>query len=559
MEVIFMNSRFAKRLVLISLLLVFAVTCCEAYGSPIKCIRQYSSDKKLNGIGFSEKILANAKVTVYDLEGKQKTTSTDKNGFYSVDVTALKEPLLVDIIAKGTNNCNDCSKPRGTSVTAIVCSLEVGVNTANVNPLTDKIVSDVALKVCSDTSQNTYLKGPQGLVDLGNTSLIDKSIIESSTVKIRGIFERALKDAGLKNVDSFDPLTYDFENCKSKRGNKCRFLSHNCLVNDPFVKVLSLIHHNRGYDSATGIVGSTMLLDPLFRPISDLSPLDFKKSQADVRKINDPSYTRVFVAGDSTASNYDVDVAPRKGWGQVLQTKFADRTKIIVINAAQSGRSSRSFINEGWLDKIKPLMKRGDYLLVQFGHNDEKCGGSNPARARDPIDIANLATYPNDAEGNIQGSDALSFQRTLEKYITLANSKKVKPILITPVTRAKTTLPVTKSTHITSKGLYYGDYSQTIRDTAADNNVTLVDLDAVSIKFINSLGNDEWKQYWLAVDPAVYPYYAEGVTGNINNPDTTHFQEKGALKVCDLIIGELSNETNSTLTSLKKLKNSFKK
>jgi lysophospholipase L1-like esterase len=496
----------------------------------------------LKGFAFSEKVLVNARVSIYDFNGEIITTVTDKEGFYSIDVTNLKQPLLVDVVENGVVNCSDASKPRGRSVSALINNVVSGVNIANVNPLTDKVVSDVALKICVDTTNSKYLKGPQGLVDVGNTSLVDTSIIESSTKKLANIFSQTLKDAGVKNVDSFDALTYNFA-LKDK------------LKNDGFVRVLSLIYHNRGYDSATGKVGDTILLDPRFRQISELSPLNFRNSEEDAKKIKNPSYTRVFITGDSTACNYDVNVAPRMGWGQVLQTKLKENEKVIVLNVAQSGRSSRSFINEGWLGRIESIIKPGDYLFVQFGHNDEKCGGSNPAVERDPIDIANLGTYPNDASGNIQGTEDMSFQRSLEKYINLAKSKKATTILMTPVTRVKLPLPIIASSHITKKGLYYGDYSQTVRDTALANNTPLVDMDKLSMEFLNSLADLEWKNYWLAVDPLVYPYYTQDVTGNINKPDTTHFQENGALKMCDLMINDLDN---SDFKELKRLKSYFK-
>lgn len=549
-----MKSIFTKKYSVLSFLLIIYIivifSSYSVYSNDSKKQNMKNKYKIIEGMGFCENILSNAKVTVYDFNGNKKTTTTDKNGFYSINVTELKEPLLIDIIEKGTTNCSDCSKPRGVSVTALISKISNGINIANANPLTDKIVSDTATKICTDTTKNTYLKGPQGLVDIGNTKLVDITKIDESTNEIKAIFRQTLKDAKVKNVDSFNPLTYKFNIIKinpTKKG--ISIFGKVKIKEDRFLKILSLIHHNRGYSSKTGEVGGTMLLDPLFRPISNLCPLNYKKALKDIKKIKDSSYKRIFIAGDSTASNYDKKVAPRKGWGQELQDKFKDDSKILVINAAQSGRSSRSFINEGWLDKIEKLMKSEDYLLVQFGHNDEKCGGKNVPR--DQFDIENLGTYPNDSKGNIQGSEDISFQRNLEKHINVANKKNVQVILITPVTRVKEPLPITKSTHITSKGLYFGDYSQTVRDTAKANKVPLIDLDSKSIEFLNSLSGDTWKQYWLAVDPEKYPYYSGDKSGSINKPDKTHFQEKGAQKICDIIIEDLKNQLGNVFKEKK--------
>jgi lysophospholipase L1-like esterase len=82
------------------------------------------------------------------------------------------------------------------------------------------------------------------------------------------------------------------------------------------------------------------------------------------------SVPRIFIAGDSTASDYPPERAPRAGWGMALQSFFGPNRG--VHNHALSGRSSRSFIEQGALDAIAGELRKGDVLLIQFGHNDEK-------------------------------------------------------------------------------------------------------------------------------------------------------------------------------------------
>lgn len=89
----------------------------------------------------------------------------------------------------------------------------------------------------------------------------------------------------------------------------------------------------------------------------------------------------VYVAGDSTASTYVSSQAPRAGWGQALPVFLTSRA--VVVNVARSGTSSKSFIDLGRLDHILGLIKRGDYLLISFGHNDEKV--DDPTRYTDPF------------------------------------------------------------------------------------------------------------------------------------------------------------------------------
>lgn len=272
-------------------------------------------------------------------------------------------------------------------------------------------------------------------------------------------------------------------------------------------------------------VRSSNPLDPRLKPWSDYK-------------------TRVFIAGDSTASNYPAEVLPRMGWGQTFNRQFKTDADVKVINVAQSGRSSRSFITEGWFDLIADNIQAGDYLLIQFGHNDEKCNVTGGT------DWTFRCTYANTVDGTPRfpaEQPDYSFQKSLEKYLQLASDKKAIPVLITPVTRInqdKTItsevaglFPITSSTHITSKGDYPGSYSQTVIDTATTNHIAVIDLDTRSREFANSLGEPEWKNYWLGVsDVTRYPYYADVATaGNIMNPDRTHFQEKGAEAIAAIV------------------------
>jgi len=276
-----------------------------------------------------------------------------------------------------------------------------------------------------------------------------------------------------------------------------------------------------------------------------------KKAQADLKDINSPAVIRVFVTGDSTASNYDPELFPRTGWGQVFNRQLKDGAKVRVINVAQSGRSSRSFITEGWLGMIAANIRKGDYLLVQFGHNDEKCGNNpqNPPPSRDLIDTANLCTYPGVNNPAIPAD--MSMQKTLEKYIKLAQDNGATPVLITPNTRRSFKGGVIASTtHTYSKGAFPGDYSQTVRDTAKVNNVALIDLDAKSMAFYNKIGEEASLDYYLAVDTTKYPYYV-GKTGARNKPDNTHAQERGAETLAGLIAEGIKEDKLDLASQLK--------
>lgn len=487
----------------------------------------------LKGTVFSLKPLANAQVTVFDTAGNSKATTADGLGNYELEVTELKAPLLIHAVEADIPNFSEENKLRGKNVAAILTEVRPhAVNTANVNPLSDRVVSDVA--------KTLGYKGPVGLVMAGKTAGISPTLVKEKSERTRLLVLAALKEAGVAAAGEWDAVTTP--------------------LSRQAVKVLELIRHNHGYDAASGQVGDTMLFDINFRPLSSHDVLNFKRAVGEKAKLADRNIVHIYLAADSTCSYYESERAPRAGWGQVFQSKFKNDAGVMVVNAAQSGRSSRTFINEGWLRMIEDSMLPGDYLFIQFGHNDEKGGSVNPA-SRDAFDIANTATYPNDAQGNRQGGD-LSFQLWLEKYIQAARDKQAIPVLLTPTTRivlnkdkATGIFPLERSVHVNtalnSGAKYLGDFSQTIRDTARANRVTSLDIDVRTIALANTWGEPGWKTLWLAVNPQQYPYYQPGVAGNIESPDNTHFQLAGASKVGDLVIEELRRHVS--LAGLAKL------
>ncbi|WP_183961629.1 cupin domain-containing protein [Chiayiivirga flava] len=211
------------------------------------------------------------------------------------------------------------------------------------------------------------------------------------------------------------------------------------------------------------------------------------------RDVSGATPARVFIAGDSTASTYGPERAPRTGWGQVLQT-FLDPAAYEVRNHAQSGRSSRSFIEQGWLDGIDAELRAGDVLLIQFGHNDEK--------------IEDSARYTEPRE---------AFARWLLRYVTLARERGATPILVTPVARRVFDHGQLLDTH--------GVYGDAVRALARREKVALIDLQARSMDWLRALGDAASKPFYMHV-PAQ------------QQADDTHFQRHGAVAVACFVVDE---------------------
>jgi lysophospholipase L1-like esterase len=200
----------------------------------------------------------------------------------------------------------------------------------------------------------------------------------------------------------------------------------------------------------------------------------------------EPARTRVFIASDSTAQDYGPERYPQQGWGMMLRCALDDGA--VVDNRAIAARSSRSFIAEGRLDGIARDIRRGDVLLIQFGHND--------ANREKPERYASVEDY----------------KGYLRRYLDVARRAGAQPVLLTPVTRRNFA-----DGHVAPS---FPEYSQAVREVAAKTRTPLIDLDALSGRVVEQAGAEGSKAYFL--------------------PDDTHFSELGARRIADIVAGGLA-------------------
>lgn len=211
---------------------------------------------------------------------------------------------------------------------------------------------------------------------------------------------------------------------------------------------------------------------------------------------NDKAVT-LFLAGDSTVTDQPASGWPYAGWGQMLP-KWV-KHDVAVANYALSGRSSKSFISEGQLDKIWERMKPQDYLLIQFGHNDQK---PDEARHTDPF---------------------TTYKETLKIYIDGARARQAVPVLVTSVQRR----------FFDGDGRLidtHGDYLTAMRELAQEENVPLIDLAEKSKALFEKLGPEKTKHVFLWAAPGEYLNHPNGVE------DNTHFHELGGILVAELVV-----------------------
>ena len=213
-----------------------------------------------------------------------------------------------------------------------------------------------------------------------------------------------------------------------------------------------------------------------------------------------PHKTKVYLIGDSTMANKIPATFPETGWGMPLTT-FFDST-VVVDNRAQNGRSTRTFIAENRWQPVVDALQPGDYVLIQFGHNDE---------SPDKVD---RYTPPAD------------FRRNLLRFVAEARGKRAVPILITPVSRRQFDKEGhVKETHVTYSGLTAA--------AAAEAKVPLVDLDRLSRELLQKLGDENSKLLFMQLAPGDHPNYPLG------RNDNTHFNELGARKMAQLVVNDL--------------------
>ena len=193
----------------------------------------------------------------------------------------------------------------------------------------------------------------------------------------------------------------------------------------------------------------------------------------------------VHYIGDSTVARNNIHSYPQTGMSQGLGLYLKEA--VTVRSYAKNGRSTKSFLDEGRFAAVEQAMKPGDFLFIQFGHNDEK---DDPARHTDPD-----TTFP----------------QNLLLFIRAARERGAKPVLVTPIARRL----------FDSAGNFrpgsHGAYPDAVRRLAEAENVALVDLTAATESFLEQLGDEPSKPLFM------WP------------KDNTHLKPEGAVKMAGLL------------------------
>lgn len=211
---------------------------------------------------------------------------------------------------------------------------------------------------------------------------------------------------------------------------------------------------------------------------------------------------KIYLIGDSTVCLYPVRQFPVTGWGMPFADYIDNRA--IIDNRAKGGRSTRTFLSENRWQPIADSLNSGDFVLIQFGHNDE---------AKEPQYAARYTSVPD-------------YKINLTRFITETRAKGANPILVTPVSRRNfDSQGNAKETHT--------DYTKAVFEVGQQTQTPVIDLDKQSREIYQRLGPEKSKLLFMELDPGEHPNYPNG------RHDNTHFNEYGARLMAEIVLNDI--------------------
>jgi lysophospholipase L1-like esterase len=240
-----------------------------------------------------------------------------------------------------------------------------------------------------------------------------------------------------------------------------------------------------------------------YRHWDNLLTLEFNDSLPAVCAVEitlNKTATTVFLAGNSTV--VDQSREPWAAWGQMIP-RFFQPGVVAIANYAESGETMKAFAREQRLQKIWSLAKPGDYLFIEFTHNDKKPGGNH----LDPF---------------------TTYKQTLKEWIAEARKRKMTPVLVTSMHRRN----FDSTAHINNT---LGDYPEAMRQTAKEENVALIDLNAMSKTLYEAWGPERSMKAFVHYPANTFPGQNEALA------DNTHFSPYGAYELAKCVTRGILN------------------
>jgi lysophospholipase L1-like esterase len=211
--------------------------------------------------------------------------------------------------------------------------------------------------------------------------------------------------------------------------------------------------------------------------------------------------TTIWMCGDSTMSIKETGTYPETGWGMPY-VYFWDSAAVRIVNKAKNGRSTKTFISEGLWKSVIDNVEEGDYVFIEFGHNDES------------------------KEKKERYTTIDEFKANLSRFVNESRDKKGIPVLYTPVSRRKFGAD--------GKALEtHKEYSAAVLQLADSLKVPVIDMDVKTRALYQQFGDSTSRLLFLQLQPGDHPNYPNG------KEDNTHYSELGARLTAQIALKEL--------------------
>ena len=259
----------------------------------------------------------------------------------------------------------------------------------------------------------------------------------------------------------------------------------------------------------------------LIQIFSSVGVLAENKQREYIPPVKEGTVPKIFLAGDSTCENLGKEVFPREGWGMELPGFFDSKVKI--VNMAKGGKSTRTFLTnwdapagraDSRMDDIKKQSVKGDWLFVQFGHNDYNNGREG------------VQTNPDSESDN---GDYTSYRKNLERFIDFADSEGMNIAFLTSIQ----ILTSFVGDELNNDGI--DPYRKAMHEIGAEYGVPVLSVGEAHRKLVENLGPDHAKEVYMYVDRKDYP----NIPADISVSDSTHINQTGAVEVCKIIVNEI--------------------
>ena len=330
---------------------------------------------------------------------------------------------------------------------------------------------------------------------------------QSETNKNPAYFSIKVSDGNYKVTFEIGSNEYDADT--TIRAESRRLLIHNLSTKKgEFKKYIFVVHKRSPYISdGTQVKRNTRELNYL--NWDEKLTFEFNGNNPAVKSLNiepDTNAVTLFLCGDSTV--VDQEGEPWASWGQMIPRWFNEN--ICIANYAESGLTTTSFMAQKRLDKVLDMIKPGDYVFVEFGHNDEKDKGNN-------------------------AGPFLNYAENLRTYITKARMKGANAIILSPTARRWFEGEKVTNTH--------GDYPEAARQVAEKEGVQFIDLTQITTDMLEAYGSSDSRKFFV--------HYPAGTYSQTALKDDTHFNPFGAYEVAKCVVMGLKYINHPIISNLR--------